>query len=156
MAFIKRNPLTIKQIEAAEEELIHTFPDDYKEFLLKTNGGNISFFGNDDVHEFHVDPIDEEDICISELYGVGKEANNYLIYFNELYEDEINETLIIGDTLSNGFIIYDYLGMIDDESGVYFWDDKIAYECSDPIEGNLYYIAKDFNELLEKSNIKID
>ena len=84
MGFVKNGSLTIEQIEEAEKKLGHKFPDDYKEFLLKTNGGRIDL--DDDVdHGFHVDPIDEEDIWVDSLYGVGEDALDLLIKYNKEY-----------------------------------------------------------------------
>ena len=125
------------------------------EFLLKTNGGRIDLVSDDVDHGFYVDPIDEEDIWIESLYGIGESARNWLVYFNELYADETMGGLIIGDTLSHGFIVYDYLGVLEDDGGIYFWDDKRAYKTSSD-EGNVYFVANDFDELIKMSNIKFD
>lgn len=155
MAFKKNGSLTIEQLKKTEEKLGHRFPNDYKEFLLKTNGGRIDFISDDEEHGFYVDPIDEEDICIDSLYGIGEGARDWLVYFNKLYADEIMGCLIIGDTLSHGFIVYDYLGVVEDDGGIYFWDDKRAYKTSSD-EGNLYFVAENFNELMKKSNFIIE
>ena len=61
-------------------------------------------------------------------------------------------TIIIGNTLSDGFIVYTYKGA---DSGVFFWDDNYAYEFSGD-EYNAYFIAKDFNELMKIANLKIE
>lgn len=152
MAFEKNGSLTIEQVKEAERFLGHKFPDDYKEFLLKTNGGR---FDLEEDHGFYVDPIDEEDIWIDSLYGIGEDACNLLVNYNKEYGEETMGCLIIGDTLSHGFMIYDYIGVIEDKGGIYFWDDTRAYETSSD-EGNLYFVADDFNELMEKANFKID
>ena len=155
MAFEKNGSLTIEQIKEAEEKLGHKFPDDYKEFLLKTNGGRIDFVSDDVDHSFHVDPIDEEDVCIDSLYGVGEDALDLLIKYNKEYGEETGGCIIIGDTLSHGFITYDYLGVVEEEGGIYFWDDTWTYEPSNE-ECNLYFVANDFNELLKLCNLKLD
>ena len=155
MAFEKNGTLTIEQIEEAEQKIGHKIPEDYKEFLLKTNGGRVDFVSDNVNHGFHVDPIDEEDICIDSFYGIGEVAHDWLVYFNNEYVDETMGCLIIGDTLSHGFIIYDYLGVFDGEKGIYFWDDKRAYKTSSD-DGNLYFVANDFNELIKMSKFKID
>ena len=155
MGFKKNGSLTIEQIKETEEKLGHKFPNDYKEFLLKTNGGRIDLVSDDVDHGFHVDPIDEEDIWIDSLYGIGESALNWLVYFNELYADETMGGLIIGDTLSHGFIVYDYLGVLEDDGGIYFWDDKRAYKTSSD-EGNVYFVANDFNELLKLCNLELN
>ena len=153
MGFVKNGSLTIEQIKEAEKKLGHKFPNDYKKFLLKTNGGRTDL--DDDVdHGFHVDPIAEEDIWVDSLYGVGEEALDLLIKYNKEYGEETGGCIIIGDTLSHGFITYDYLGVVED-GGIYFWDDTWTYEPSNE-EGNLYFVAKTFNEFIEMCNTKLD
>lgn len=155
MAFKKNGSLTIEQIKETEKKLGHKIPEDYKEFLLKTNGGRFDLTNEEDEHGFHVDPIDEEDIWIDEFFGIGESARDWLVHFNNEYADETMGCIIIGDTLSHGFIIYDYLGVFDDEKGIYFWDDKRAYKTSSD-DGNLYFVANDFNELMKKANLIVE
>ena len=38
MALERYGSLTLEQIEETEKKIGHKFPDDYKEFLMKTNG----------------------------------------------------------------------------------------------------------------------
>lgn len=150
MAFKKNGLLTIEMITKIENEIGHKFPEDYRNFLLKTNGGRFDF---DDNHEFKVEPIDEEDICIDMFYGVGEQSDDLLIYMNNTYGDDAGDnTIIIGNTLSGGFIVYTYKGA---DSGVFFWDDNYAYEFSGD-ECNAYFIAKDFNELMKIANFKME
>ena len=157
MAFDTNGSLTLEQIRDAEEKIGHKFPDDYKEFLLKTNGGRIDIDDDED-HGFHVNLIDEEDIWIDFLFGIGEEAGDMLVKMNNEYGDETNGCLIIGSTLSNGLLLYDYLGVFDEqdhETAICFWDDVRAYDVSTD-DCNLYYVAKDFNELLKRANLKFD
>lgn len=156
MAFKKNGSLTIAQIEEVEKELGHKFPDDYKKFLMKTNGGRIVYLNNEevDIHDFYVYPIDEEDVCVDSIYGVGEDASDLLITFNKEYGKEIDGCIIFGDTLSHGFMIYDYLGVLEDKGGIYFWDDTWTYELSNE-ECNLYYVTKNFNDFLELCNLKV-
>ncbi len=155
MAFEKNGSLSIEQVKNTEERLGHKFPNDYKEFLLKTNGGRFNYIEEEDIHGFHVDLIDEENMWIDSLYGVGEEACNLLINYNKEYGEEIEGCIIIGDTLAYGFLLYDYLGVLEDEGGIYFWDDTRAYKTSSD-DGNVYFVANDFNELMTKSNLKIE
>ena len=115
MGFTKNGSLTVEQIREVEKKLGHKFPNDYKEFLLKTNGGMIDFVIDDVEHGFHIDLIDEENVCIDSLYGVGEDACDLLIKYNKEYGEETGGCIIIGNTLSNGFIVYDYLGVVEDE-----------------------------------------
>lgn len=154
MSFERYGSLTLEQIKETEEKIGHKFPDDYKEFLLKTNGGQFQLLTDDDVHDFYVDPIDEENICIDSFYGVGKEACNYLVIFNQEYDYASEGCIIIGGTLSHGFMVYDYLGNLYDKKAIYFWDLNNSYKASK--DGNVYFVANNFNELLEMTNAKLD
>lgn len=150
MAFNKNGHLTEEQVCKIEREINHKLPQDYNDFLMKTNGGRFDF---EDYHEFKVEPIEEEEIRIDKFYGIGADLRDALIYFNnEFGEDCLENTIIIGNTLSNGFIIYIYSG---DNKGIYFWDDNYAYECTSD-EQNTYYICDTFDELLKLANVSID
>lgn len=153
MSLERYGSLTLEQIEETEKKIGHKFPDDYKEFLMKTNGGMFRWSTDEDVHDFYVEPIEEENIGLDSFYGVGEEACDYLVIFNQEYGDEAEGGILIGGTLSNGFIVYDYLGNIG-KPGIYFWDSCGAYEESK--DGNVYFIANDFNELLKLCNLKLD
>lgn len=153
MAFEKNGTLTMDQIKEAEEKIGHKIPEDYKQFLLKTNGGRVDFVSDEVDHKFHIDLIDEDDIWLDSLYGIGESALNWLVYFNKEYGHETKGCLIVGDTLCHGFILYDYLGVWS-SGGIYFWDDKHEYEASS--DGNLYFVANNFNEFMEMCNLKLD
>ena len=45
MAFERNGSLTIEQIRETEKKIGHKIPEDYKEFLLKTNGVKIILHG---------------------------------------------------------------------------------------------------------------
>jgi len=150
MAFNKFGLLTMEQVENLEKEMGQKFPDDYRSFLLKTNGGMFDF---EDEHGFEVEPIDEEDIYIDTLFGDREITGSNLIYWNKKYgEDAWENSIIIGNTISDGFILYLCSG---EGSGIYFWDDNYAYECTSD-EQNAYFICDTFDELLKLANIKID
>ena len=153
MSFKKNGSLTMEQIIDAEEKIGHKIPEDYKQFLLKTNGGRIDFVNDEAEHKFHVDLIEEDDVWLDSLYGIGESARDWLVYFNNEYGHETKGCLIIGDTLCHGFILYDYLG-IWSSGGIYFWDDKLEYKSSR--EGNLYFVAKNFNDFMEICDLKIN
>lgn len=155
MGFTKNGSLTIEQIKEAEKIIGHKFPDNYKKFLIKTNGGRTDSVDDDIEHGFNVEQIVEEDVLVDSLYGVGEEACDLLVKYNKEYGEETGGCIIIGDTLSHGFIIYDYLGVVEDERGIYFWDDTWNYETSDE-ENNVYFVAKTFTEFMEMCNLKID
>ena len=147
---ITNEAISMGDIENLEEKIGKNFPQDYIEFLLKTNGGQ---FDLEDEHGIDVIGIDEEPIYIDVLFGIDENKCSDLFYWNNEYGDEIPEdAIIIGDALSHGFIIYNY--SIEDK-GIYYWDSTYAFESSDD-DGNTYFVANDFNELMKKANLKID
>lgn len=154
MSLERYGSLTLEQIEETEKKIGHKFPDDYKEFLMKTNGGKFRWPTDEDVHDFYVEPIEEENIALDSFYGVGEEACDYLVIFNQEYGDEAEGGILIGGTLSHGFIVYDYLGNLEGKKAIYFWDSCGAYEESK--DGNVYFVANDFNELLKLCNLELN
>ena len=55
---------------------------------------------------------------------------------------------------SKKYCCYDYLGNLYDKKAIYFWDLNNSYEASK--DGNVYFVANNFNELLEMTNAKLD
>ena len=148
--FEKTGSLTDEEVRKLEEKMGKNFPADYKLFLLKTNGGRCN---HEHEHGINVADIKEEPIYIDTFFGIDEIKACDLFYWNSMYGEDIpEEAIIIGDALSNGFIIYNY--SVEDK-GIYYWDSSYTFECSSD-EWNTYFMAKDFNELLKLANIKID
>ncbi|MDH9144897.1 hypothetical protein PYL34_02610 [Staphylococcus epidermidis] len=71
-------------------------------------------------------------------------------YWMDEYESElIEESIIIGNDLSQGFLV---LILLEGYEGVYFWDDGHNFESSND-EENTYFIAETFTNFLKKYNI---
>ena len=72
-----------------------------------------------------------------------------------LSDDMLPESILIADTIQQGFIVLICGG---ENTGVYYWDDSYVYEQSND-ETNMYWIANNFEEflnLLSTSIVEVD
>lgn len=125
-----------------ESEIGFVLPDDYREFLIKYNGGipEIKY------STFTIDEL-KEDIGLQVLYGLNLEENLDLREWHEEYGDDLlDDCLIIGHGLGFGFIV---LVNSPEASGIYFWDNAFELENSSEDE-NIYKISDTFREFIEK------
>ena len=123
------------------ENLFHVvLPEDYTKFLLDFNGGVIL---NTEPGEVYLKDI-AQFINIDVLYGIDTGKSECDIeYWTDKYFDELLEnTIIIGDSLQHGFIVMICAG---ENEGVYYYDDSYYFEESND-EGNVYWIAENFEE----------
>lgn len=140
-----RPPITEKQIHDVEAVLKVTLPQDYKELILKYNGGVIdpgSFVCKDGVHA-----------CIAWLYH----------FWTEDDSDILERASIRRGRLPSGFVAIGYDGggnevCIDCTPGprygkVYFWDHEMEADLSQGIgpdeAGNVHLIADNFSQFLD-------
>ena len=146
MKIRKRGTVAEADIHALENQSHLTLPEDYKAFLMQTNGGQVKSMDEDSIY------IEElkESIYLDVLYGIKTKAENADIRtWMEMFQDEIfPEALLIGDDLSAGFIVLLCGG---EDAGVYYWDDAYNFKGSDD-ENNVYFIADSFSELLKKGH----
>ena len=135
--------LSQQDILDIENRLNMQLPDDYKNFLMDTNGGT---FEQASTKPVLIKALNEE-IHLDVLFGIVDEKNLNLLYWNEKYSDEILEnTILIGFDLMQGFIV-----LINDgqNNGVYYWDDSYHFEASND-ESNMYFLAKDFEDFFNR------
>ena len=102
------------------ENLFHVvLPEDYTKFLLDFNGGVIF---NTEPGEVYLKDI-AQFINIDVLYGIDTGKSECDIeYWTDKYFDELLEnTIIIGDSLQHGFIVMICAG---ENAGVYYYDDS--------------------------------
>ena len=103
-------------------------------------------FPNDNTNEIVLKNIGKI-INIDILYGVNTDNSCFDIeYWTKKYIDDLFEkTVIIGDSLQNGFIV-----MICDgnNEGVYYYDDSYYFDESND-ENNVYIISNYFTEFLD-------
>lgn len=123
------------------ENLFHVvLPEDYTKFLLDFNGGVIL---NTESGEVYLKDI-AQFINIDVLYGIdtGKSECNIEYWTDKYFDDLLENTIIIGDSLQHGFIVMICVG---ENAGVYYYDDSYYFEESSD-EGNVYWIAENFEE----------
>ena len=123
------------------ENLFHVvLPEDYTKFLLDSNGGVIL---NTEPGEVYLKDI-AQFINIDVLYGIdtGKSECDIEYWTDKYFDDLLENTIIIGDSLQHGFIVMICVG---ENAGVYYYDDSYYFEESND-EGNVYWIAENFEE----------
>ena len=123
------------------ENLFHVvLPEDYTKFLLDFNGGVIL---NTEPGEVYLKDI-AQFINIDVLYGIdtGKSECDIEYWTDKYFDDLLENTIIIGDSLQHGFIVMICVG---ENAGVYYYDDSYYFEESND-EGNVYWIGENFEE----------
>lgn len=123
------------------ENLFHVvLPEDYTKFLLDFNGGVIL---NTEPGEVYLKDI-AQFINIDVLYGIdtGKSECDIEYWTDKYFDDLLENTIIIGDSLQHGFIVMICVG---ENAGVYYYDESYYFEESND-EGNVYWIAENFEE----------
>ena len=134
-----------QEIKDLEEKYNLTLPEDYKNFLKESNGGQSpsSEFGN----SIEIQNINEE-INIAVLYGIKTGIKNSDIedWTDEYLDDLFSHSIIIGNSLQHGFLVFWLSG--DEDEGIYYYDDTYNLEGSSD-ENNAYFLARTFTEFLE-------
>lgn len=141
MAFNKYGSLNASLVEQLDDMLGFEIPEDYKKFLIKTNGGRF------DYEDEHYVMIKNNRIWIDVLYGNKQNMRSSLLFWNNEYGDEVpKNSIIIGDTQDHNFLVYVCAG---DQKGIYLWDDTLSVEDSSCEGKNAYYIAENMNEFFD-------
>ncbi|WP_024291031.1 SMI1/KNR4 family protein [Lacrimispora indolis] len=133
--------LDSKDLEVFQRNNNLDLPDDYKEYLLRNNGGS----ANDEIVCFNAEKI-AEPIALGSLFGVGnaKESLSIETWLNEYRDELLENMLIIGHATGSGLVL---LVNQEDWKGIYFWDNCLDYENSTEDEC-MYFVAKTFIEFL--------
>ena len=135
---------TNKQIAELESKYHLKLPEDYKRFLMETDGGRAVLAESNAIEipdlgvSVHADIFFGCNINIKEV--------NLFFWMDRLQEDILEQVLLIGDSIEHGFFV---INCGDEEPGVYYWDDTYALEGSNDAY-NTFWIADTFTELLEK------
>ena len=140
--------VTEADIRELEERWHVTLPQDYRAFLLETNGGIAKTSDQDSIY---IEDLGDS-IYMEVLYGIKTKVeeadmNTWMEMFKE---DILPQTLLIGDDLTAGFIALICGG---EDAGVYFWDDSYVFKGSCD-EHNVYFIADSFAELLKMAHFE--
>ena len=139
--------LTMEDITNLEKTLKLTFPDDYRSFLLKNNGGE----PDRTLYKFNENGRESEDI-IHFFIGIVPDKDYSDLEYQANYfhsQDRIPKRLIpIACDPGGNLILMGVKG--PQRNKVYFWDHETEYE-EGQIAGyrNVYLIANTFTEFLE-------
>ncbi|EER67767.1 SMI1/KNR4 family protein [Gemella haemolysans] len=132
------------EILMLENEFEVVLPEDYKSFLLQENGGRNTAYRYKNLVRI---PQVSEEINIDVMFGVSTNVKNGDIkqWTSEYQDDLFPNSIIIGDTIQHGFIVF-WLSK-DDNAGIYFYDD--TYEFASSTDNmNTYFLANSFSEFL--------
>ncbi|MFC3962588.1 SMI1/KNR4 family protein [Nocardia jiangsuensis] len=127
-------PVSENEIAEFESEVGHRLPEEYRDLLGRSDGGDI---------------LDNDRALVS-IFGIAKDLPNWLSVRSHLewYAGRIPDWLfpVGGDAYGNLFAIS---LRISDSGTVWFWDhEEEAGEGEDPTDGNLTCEGKTFNEFL--------
>lgn len=130
-----------KLLSEFEEEFNVKLPEQYREFMIKYNGGRV------DPNIFDLDVIDDATV-LNELYELKTEKGLDLYSVNDLHEDYFSDEFIaIGDDPGGSDIC---IGVKGDVRGkVYFFDRESDYEEYDEegeeilIDEKIMYLLSD-------------
>jgi hypothetical protein len=135
------SPLEEEFLQALEQYWGFGLPKDYKNFLLKFNGGvpnkNYFYFKDSDFGS-----------QVDYFFGVKKDENFNLLMNIKMYEERIPQNFIpIADDPGGNLVLISVKG--PDRGKVYFWDHEMeADEGEKPDYSNLTLIADSFDEFI--------
>ena len=132
-------------ISILENKFEVVLPEDYKRFLLQENGGRNTAYKYKNL--VRISQISEE-INIDVMFGVETNIKNADIeqWTSEYRDDLFPNSIIIGDTIQHGFIVF-WLSN-EENRGIYYYDDTYNLEASSD-ENNAYFLVRTFTEFLE-------
>lgn len=131
-------------ISILENKFEVVLPEDYKRFLLQENGGRNTAYKYKNL--VRISQINEE-INIDVMFGVETNIKNADIeqWTSEYRDDLFPNSIIIGDTIQHGFIVF-WLSN-EENRGIYYYDDTYEFESSTD-DVNAYFLANSFSEFL--------
>ena len=131
-------------ISILENKYKVVLPEDYKRFLLQENGGRNTAYRYKNLVRI---PQVSEEINIDVMFGVETNIKNADIeqWTSEYRDDLFPNSIIIGDTIQHGFIVF-WLSN-EENRGIYYYDDTYEFESSTD-DVNAYFLANSFSEFL--------
>ncbi|WP_338553176.1 SMI1/KNR4 family protein [Paenibacillus sp. KS-LC4] len=131
-------PITLEEINEFQQKLNLRLPEQYKNFLLESNGGDPS------PSMFKISDEQGEGV-LNIFYGIGDMYSNLEEYI-DIYEGRLPLGFIpIGNDPSGNVIC---LGLNEKYySNIYFWDHEQESDNPDDMS-NMFFLANDLNEFL--------
>lgn len=136
---------SMSRLNQLEADYGISLPKEYRDFLVKTNGGIAPRDGRATITVAQAD----EEIDIEVFFGLDVEECFSIDYWMQQYGEELPQgSLIIGNDTIKGFII-----LMETENGyqVVYWDDEHNLKASDD-DSNAYLLADSFEEFLNMIN----
>lgn len=135
-------PTTLQAIQTVEQELRVRFPDSYRQFLVRSNGGrpDTPIFP---INGMHLNPNGN----VNFLFGADANYDVYdLLKSNQFYASRIPVDIVL--IADNGMGDYLCLDLRDKKVTVVFWDNKHFWGTGEWRERDLYHVASSFEEFL--------
>lgn len=131
-------PITVEEINEFQQKLNLSFPEQYINFLLESNGGDPS------PSMFKISDEQGEGV-LNIFFGIGDMYSNLEEYM-DIYEGRLPSGFIpIGNDPSGNVIC---LGLNEKYcNNIYFWDHEQEPDNPDDMS-NMFYLASDLNEFL--------
>ncbi|OJU08952.1 MAG: hypothetical protein BGN88_07690 [Clostridiales bacterium 43-6] len=133
----------MEDIRLIEKKYDVKLPDDYINFLLDYNGGDVELDDDNNVYVRYLKNYIHVDI----LLGINTGNTDLDIEkWTDDYKHDMREgMIIIGHSYEHGFIV---LNCYPNNQCISYWDDTYEFECSDD-ESNNYFMTDTFNELVK-------
>jgi len=137
-----------EEVSKLEKKFKIKLPEDYKNFLIQYNGGNV-----DDGY-LYVKELDEY-MLMGYFFGIGIERGFAdIIKINEEFNDDIpKKSLLIGTDEGEGFLLLVNDGI---SNGIWYYDHIYFFEKSTD-DLNTYFICEtfsDFIKMLETTEVR--
>lgn len=131
-----------KELKKFVERINFSLPDDYSNFLKKSNGGTF-----EEEYVGFCMKGERNSIYMNEMLGLGLQNGSDLSGCYEEFEGRLPEnTIIIGDTIETGKLL---LSCKNEGGGIYLWDsDTVLRQSSE--RNCIYKIADSFDEFWQK------
>jgi hypothetical protein len=139
------------EIQATEKHIGFPFPADYRDFLLKVNGGRIL-----EDYVVRVEDMDE-DVMIGTLFSIGW-ACDIVATMNDIMATIPKGIVVFGNDPGNNKFLMD---LTEDAScPIYFWETRSQFRAPDPEKkrkkGNAFHVADSFTEFLGMFRVFVD
>ena len=131
-----------ESVHAFEQQIDFVLPEDYRQFLIKNNGGSVKN------QTFFVKDLDQE-VLMDVMYGLtNTDARSLTLgFWIKEYDGEMGQKeLVVGSDPGGHQILYITTG---EDKGIYYWDTNHFFAKSREGEGDTYFIAASFTEFCD-------
>ena len=95
---------------------------------------------------FFIDDLNEE-VILGTMLGISENKNFSLMDWNSEYQMELPyDSFVFGTECGGGLFVMIVSG---EDRGIYFWDHTFIFDQSS-VDSNVYFLADDFTNFIEK------